>query len=854
MLSCLAVLFIAIGSWQLTERLQRDAARALAQRDVEFRADQVRDTLVLIDERLREITNSPLLHTALTDSIGREDYLLPYMSSIQRINSLKIELLLVDFQGKEVARNSDISLGVAERDLLQQLLASQRTTAFVSPDGQANKLLFSQMVQYPLSGTMEGALWASVSVDALMRDSGYRLIRGSVSPTAMGSAPGNRPQDDAGIQAPVVLPASFGDLELAVQGNPAAAISDVGRFDLTLAAVLAAALCLMVAMALVGRHLAHRLTADLRTLQQFAVRVAEGSFSTDRAPETGATEVSSLAGSINRMLDQLKCQHDRLQEAARQQLHLLGTSIANLNDVVMITRSEPDPVEGHVIFFVNEAFTRLTGWERDEVIGKSPRLLQGPLTDRAELDRIKQSLRDWQPVRAELVNYRKDGTSYWVEMDISAIRDEQGRITHWVSVERETTARHAAETTRLALEAQLQQAQKTEAIGTLAAGIAHDFNNILAVVLGSLALARQDLARGRSADARLDQIERSAGRARSLVEQILLFSRRQDSRLKNQPVDLKLMLNETVSLLRATVPARVQLDSQTCEAPAVVLGDPVAVEQVLLNLGTNAWQSLSGSSGALEFGLSTLALTTDPNGLASVVCAGAGPVAPALPPLPALATGAYAHLWLADDGCGMDEATQTRIFEPFFTTKAPGSGTGLGLSVVHGIVRALGGAIVVKSAPGHGSCFHVLLPLHAQSARSEATADRAAPAQQGRGQHVLYVDDDEVMGAIASGLLEQWGYAVTAPTSAAAAVAAVRANPLDYDLVITDYNMPDLSGLDVLRALKVLRADLPVVVTSGYIPDAMQAEATAAGAFAVLRKENLQDELPALAAQALAEG
>ena len=862
-LAAAAVLLIAAGSWWWIDRLYRVSETMLAQRDVELRAAQVADTLALIDERLREVAASPLLQTALTDSFGRDAYLLPYLGSLQRINAVPVELLLVDFDGREIGRNGDVSMEAAERMQLQKMLREGRSGAVLLPSASGGEdLLFAVMVEYRRTASVEGALWARIPANRLLRDDGYRLLTGRAASAAAPASGADAPATEAsaadGTRARIRLPPTLANLNMAVQREGPLVTAVTGRTSSGLA-VGAAALMLMLLVALAGQRLARRLTADLRELEQFAGTVAARSLgSSERAPETGAAEVAGLAQSVNRMLDRLNQQHTDLQEATRQQLHLLATCIANLNDVVLITEAEKRDDAGHRIVFVNEAFTRLTGYTREETIGSTPQMLQGPLTDRAELDRIKEALRTWQPVRAELVNYRKDGTRFWIEMEIVPVKDASGWVTHWVAVERDATARREAAETQAALEAQVREAQKAEAIGTLAAGIAHDFNNILAAVLGNVALARQDVAQGRPAIERLAQIERSAGRARSLVEQILSYSRRQDGTLQRVPQDLKALLAEIVSLLRATVPARVELRSQVCESPVVVIGDGVALEQVLMNLGTNAWQALQGSPGEVAFGLDTVEITAGTTPALSAPAARTGlPEAPALPPLwhlAHLAAGPYARLWVADTGSGMDAATQARIFEPFFTTKAVGMGTGLGLSVVQGIVRAHGGAVALSSAPGAGTVFHVVLPLSAVTLLPAAAAPTPAAAHGGQGQHVLYVDDDAVMVAVVGSLLEHWGYRVTALRSAGEALAAVRADPQHYDLVVTDYNMPEMSGLELMAELRRGRGDLPVMLTSGYLAEDTRAEALAAGAYAVLRKENLQDELAAMAAQALQPG
>ena len=389
---------------------------------------------------------------------------------------------------------------------------------------------------------------------------------------------------------------------------------------------------------------------------------------------------------------------------------------------------------------------------------------------------------------------------------------------------------------RRSLEAQLRESQRIESIGTLAGGIAHDFNNILAAILGNVALAREDIGAGHPALASIDQIHKASVRARDLVQQILAFGRRQPQALVNQP--LQPLVEESVRLLRSTLPAAVSLECRVAAQPLHVNADGTQVQQVLMNLCTNAWHALQGRPGRIEVGL-------EPHEVAP----GEERAVGATPPL---AAGHYAHLWVQDQGCGMDTATQARIFEPFFTTKPTGQGTGLGLSVVHGIVAAHHGAIRVDSQPGLGTTMHLYLPTTDAAPVEEAAPVTAPGALQGAGQHVAYVDDDEVIVLMVERLLLQAGYRVTAFRDGHEAVAAIAGRPFDFDLVITDFNMPGYSGLDVALALHEVRADLPVVISSGYITEELQAQAAAAGVRGLMRKQNTMEELLRLVRKILA--
>jgi signal transduction histidine kinase/CheY-like chemotaxis protein len=386
---------------------------------------------------------------------------------------------------------------------------------------------------------------------------------------------------------------------------------------------------------------------------------------------------------------------------------------------------------------------------------------------------------------------------------------------------------------RRSLEAQLRESQRIESIGTLAGGIAHDFNNILAAILGNVALARDDIGANHPAQASLEQIRKASSRARDLVQQILAFGRRQPHSLVAQP--LQPLVEETVALLRSTLPASVTLDCALVPEPLIAEADATQVQQVLMNLCTNAWHALQGRPGRIEVGLALHTVTVPASRVGK-----------------ALAAGRYARLWVQDSGVGMDAATQARIFEPFFTTKPTDQGTGLGLSVVHGIVTAHQGAIRIDSVPGQGTTVNLYLPLTDREAAPPPAAQTLPIDAHGTGQHVLYVDDDEVIVVMVERLLTQAGYRVSAFRDGRAAVAAVQAAPQAIDAVVTDYNMPGFTGMDVARAVAAIRPDLPVVISSGYISEELQAQARAAGVRHLLQKQNSLEELALLVRRVVA--
>ena len=432
---------------------------------------------------------------------------------------------------------------------------------------------------------------------------------------------------------------------------------------------------------------------------------------------------------------------------------------------------------------------------------------------------------------------RLDGQWLWAISEGRVVeRAADGWALRMVGTTRDITERKLAEAARQALEVQLRESQKMEAIGVLAGGIAHDFNNILGAILGNVALAREDLARPKAALASLEQVNRAATRARGLVQQILAFSRRQPQELRERA--LRPVVEEALALMRTTLPAGVALNAHLAQAPLHVLADATQIQQVLMNLCNNAWHAMARKPGHIGVGLEAVELDA-----AAASRAGG------------LAAGHYAHLWVSDDGCGMDARTRERIFEPFFTTKAVGQGTGLGLAVVHGIIAAHHGAITVDSTLDQGSSFHIHLPL-----LTTLTNELAPPSDWGsldelqalgQGEHVLYIDDDEVMLLLVDQLLRRAGYQVSAFQNPLEALAIMRCDPLRFDLVVSDYNMPQCSGMDVAREVAAMRPDLGVVISTGDVTEDLRAEAKRLGVRALVQKERVLEDLGAAVQQAL---
>jgi PAS domain S-box-containing protein len=419
----------------------------------------------------------------------------------------------------------------------------------------------------------------------------------------------------------------------------------------------------------------------------------------------------------------------------------------------------------------------------------------------------------------------RDGSWKWVlSRGMLIARDELGRPLRMVGTHTDISDIKQVEAQQHALEVQLRESQKMEAIGTLAGGVAHDFNNLLAAILGNLALAREDVGEHHPAQESLSEISRAALRARQLVQQILTFSRRQTQEMQRQA--LTPLVQEALGLLRSLLPAGVRLDARLPDRPLAVMADATQVQQVLMNLCTNAWQSFEGRPGEI-----TVVLREELLDAAAALRLGE------------LEAGAYACLSVADNGPGIGPETQRRIFEPFFTTKAPGAGTGLGLAVVHGIVKAHRGAIEVHSQNGAGTRFDVYLPL-AFGAPTEVPAvlNGSTPAPAA-GRHVVYVDDYEAMVFLVGRLLRKQGFQTSTFESGEAALAWIRTFEGEIDLVVSDQNMPGLSGVELAREVLRLRPAQRIAIVSGHVNEQLLADAAQAGVFQVLAKQDSMDAM-----------
>jgi PAS domain S-box-containing protein len=477
-----------------------------------------------------------------------------------------------------------------------------------------------------------------------------------------------------------------------------------------------------------------------------------------------------------------------------------------------------------VVIEINRAPLEATGLRREDALGR-PFWELAPWAYAVE---VQEELRDTihRAARGEIVRTdlraRCDGESLrTLDMIFGPLYDSEGRIVQVIASGTDVTERQR-------LQAQLAQARKLEAIGTLAGGIAHDFNNILAAILGNTQLALRLLGADHPLSASLLEIDRATQRGAALVRQILGFGRQGPG--QHNLIELAPLVAEAVEPIRSRLPAAVQLVvSHATDTPAV-LSNATQALQVVVNLCTNALQAVGAGPGRIDVRLEGVVLDDR------------------APQIHAeLRPGLYARLSVSDTGPGIAPATLERIFEPFFTTRRLGEGTGLGLYVVHGIASGHGGAVTVASTPGQGATFEVYLPAVGAPVAESGEPGAADDAPPGTGARILFLDDEEALASLGVRQLELLGYRAAGFTVPAEALEALRADPHGFDLVVSDFTMPGSSGLDVAREVRRIRADLPVAVTSGRVTPELLAGAEAAGIRSLLPKPYSLGELARVA-------
>jgi PAS domain S-box-containing protein len=467
------------------------------------------------------------------------------------------------------------------------------------------------------------------------------------------------------------------------------------------------------------------------------------------------------------------------------------------------------------ILSLNRAFTTITGYQPEEVLHRPCAEVLAHFQDPQTLPHLLEAKSHGIEFSTEVLDRRRDGSLFWNDLTLSPVRDHSGTLTHYITVIRDVTERRR-------LEEQLRRSQRMEAIGHLAGGVAHDFNNILAAVFGNAELALQNCPDSDPNRPCLQEILTACARGKSMIQQILAFSRQQPQ--QRRVIHLAPVIQETVNLLRVTLPSSVQIRVDLSPDTPEVLADPTQIHQVLVNLCTNAWHAIGDKPGVIEIILDRLT-TPDRTQLSPG----------------GLPAGQHARITVRDNGQGILPENLERIFDPFFTTKDHGKGTGLGLAMVMGILQAHEGTVGVESQPGLGTTFCIQIP--ASLSNTKAPTPPPSHAQRGSGQRILFLDDEPSLVSVASRMLRHLGYVVDAFENPEEALRQFHNRPTDFSLVITDHNMPGQTGLQVAEQIHAAQPDLPILLCSGRISDELSEQASHVGIRELLHKPVAMDEL-----------
>lgn len=533
-------------------------------------------------------------------------------------------------------------------------------------------------------------------------------------------------------------------------------------------------------------------------------KVADGNYALSREKFT-FHEIQDLGNDVRKMAEAIMLREQNLAESERLHRELIETIPYGVQE---------NDLQG-IITFTNSAYDKIFEYSPNSAVGKQ---IWANVVDKKKEAQLKQYfsyLVKEQP--APTIYYQKSRTATGKLIDIKIDwlykRDSSGVVTGFISVITDITEQKQ-------LEENLRQSQKMEAVGTLAGGIAHDFNNLLAAIIGYSELVLDNLPPDSSNHEDLQQVLKASFRAKDLIQHLLLFSRKQE--LRKTSIDISSVVNESTTLLRATIPSTIRFDLNIKKDVGKIKADSTQIQQVIINLCTNSAYAMGKQGGVLTITLDTISINetgTRPGELSS---------------------GKYAHLQIQDNGTGIESEKLGRIFEPFFTTKDTGKGTGMGLAVVHGIVNSHGGAISVTSKLQLGTIFDVYFPLLEQS---DELKKPFSDIPHGNNEKIVIVDDEESVAISTSALLNRLNYSTVTFTDSKTALEYFRSNHDKCDLVITDQTMPNLTGIDLARQLLLMRSDLPIILFSGYSATITEADALEAGIKAFIMKPMTREKL-----------
>jgi len=534
-------------------------------------------------------------------------------------------------------------------------------------------------------------------------------------------------------------------------------------------------------------------------------------------------ETTILYSIIHDVTDRLSAEKKIRENEARYRL-LFNSG----NDAIFVHQPDADGNPRHFIE-VNEVACQMYGYTRDEFLELTPLDLVISGGKPSVREQVKGILSHRQSV---FENTHKRKTGEGIPVEISAHLFHLDDCPTILSIVGDISERKRSEEEKLNLLASLQQSQKMEAVGTLAGGIAHDFNNILAIILGNAELASDDIPDWNPASKSLKEIHRASIRAKDMVRQLLAFSRKNDE--ESKPLDIAPIIKESMKMLRTAIPSSIEFKQHISDDPCRVMGDAAQINQIVMNLVTNAADAMSEEGGLLDVTLENTILQEEKACFDWM-----------------LSSGQYVRLRMKDTGEGIEPEIMDRIFEPYYTSKEIGKGTGMGLSVVHGIVKRHGGGIRVESEFGKGTAFEIYFPALVEMIEEEKEPDGEI---KGGSETILFVDDEESMVNLNRQRLERLGYQVKSTTKPLQALEWFSADPDHFDVIITDMTMPRMTGDRLTKEILTIRPEMPVIICTGYSERMSEKDAEAFGVRKYIEKPIDTRNLAAALREVLDEG